>query len=60
MRPEIDRYLSKNKTKGLDDLLIKKWDVLISCSGTIGNVGLASDTFAGIALSQDAIQLTSP
>lgn len=30
---------------------------LISCSGTIGNVALASDTFAGKALSQDAIRL---
>lgn len=59
MRPEIDRYLSKAHTKRLADLLIKKWDVLISCSGTIGNVGLGSDTFAGMALSQHAIRLIS-
>lgn len=59
MRPEIDRYLSKAISKRLDDLLIQKWDVLISCSGTIGNVGLGSDTFAGMALSQDAIRLRS-
>lgn len=60
IRSEIDRYLSKAQTKRLDELLIKKWDVLISCSGTIGNVGLASDTFAGMALSQHAIRLIPP
>ncbi|MFA5180902.1 MAG: hypothetical protein WC405_06240 [Syntrophales bacterium] len=57
MRPEIGHYLSKVRTKRLDDLLIKKWDVLISRSGTIGNVGLASDIIAGLALSEDAIRL---
>jgi len=57
MRPEVHHYLSRNKTKGLDELLIKKWDVLISCSGTIGNVCLASDIFAGMALSQHVIRL---
>jgi type I restriction enzyme S subunit len=57
MRPEVEYYLSRKLTKGLDELIIKKWDVLISCSGTIGNVGLASSTFAGKALSQDAIRL---
>ena len=57
MRPEIEYYLSKKLTKHLDHLIIKKWDVLISCSGTIGNVGLASASFTGIALSQDAIRL---
>lgn len=57
MRPDIEYYLSKKLTKRLDHLVIKKWDVLISCSGTIGNVGLASGSFAGTALSQDAIRL---
>ncbi len=57
MRPNVESYLSKKLTKRLDDLIIKKWDVLISCSGTIGNVGLASASFAGTALSQDAIRL---
>jgi type I restriction enzyme S subunit len=37
--------------------LIKQWDVLISCSGTIGNVGFAGKTFADLALSQDAIRV---
>lgn len=57
MKPNIEYYLSKKLTKNLDHLIIKKWDVLISCSGTIGNVGLASASLAGTALSQDAIRL---
>jgi len=57
MKPNIEYYLSEKLTKNLDHLTIKKWDVLISCSGTIGNVGLASGSFAGAALSQDAIRL---
>lgn len=57
LKPRIDHYLSCKHTKNLDQLLIQKWDVLISCSGTVGNIGLASETFAGKALSQDAIRL---
>ena len=57
LRPRIENYLSRKYTKNLGKLLIQKWDVLISCSGTIGNIGLASETFAGKALSQHAIRL---
>ena len=60
MRPDIDRFLSRTLTKDLDRLLVRKWDVLISCSGTIGNVALAGDTVAGMALSQHAIRLRAP
>lgn len=57
LRPRIENYLSRKYTKNLDKLLIQKWDVLISCSGTIGNISLASERFAGKALSQHAIRL---
>jgi type I restriction enzyme, S subunit len=57
LRPRIENYLSRKHTKNLDKLLIQKWDVLISCSGTIGNISLASERFAGKALSQHAIRL---
>ena len=57
LKPQIENYLSRNHTKNIGRLLIQKWDVLISCSGTIGNIGLASDTFTGKTLSQDAIRL---
>ncbi|MEB3125059.1 MAG: restriction endonuclease subunit S [Synechococcales bacterium] len=57
LRPRIIGYLSRKLTQNLEKLLIKKWDILISCSGTIGNIALASDIFTGKALSQDAIRL---
>lgn len=57
LRPNTNRYLSRTHTPNLEKLLIKKWDILISCSGTIGNIGLASELFTGKALSQDPIRL---
>ena len=57
LRPRIENYLSRKHTKNLDKLLIQKWDVLISRSGTIGNISLAGDTFSGKALSEHAIRL---
>ncbi len=59
LRPEIDRFLSKKHTSRLNELLVKKCDILISCSGTIGNVGLANKTLEDKALSQHAIRLRS-
>lgn len=59
LRPERGRYLSKKHTKRLSELKIKPWDVLVSCSGTIGNVGLASPRMAEWTLSQDAIRITA-
>lgn len=60
LRPERGRYLSRKHTKRLNDLRIKPWDVLVSCSGTIGNVSLASPRMGEWALSQDAIRIAAP
>lgn len=57
LRPKPDKFLSRKITKNIDDLLIDHHDILISCSGTIGNVALAGTTIAGMALSQHAIKL---
>ncbi len=57
LRPRLKGYLSKKLTKRLDELIIQNWDILISCSGTIGNIALAADNLTGIALTQDAIRL---
>lgn len=57
LNPRFAGYLSRKLTRNLDKLYIKKWDVLISCSGTIGNIALASEMLAGKALSQDSIRL---
>ena len=60
MRPRIDHYISRRLTAKVENLTINKWDVLISRSGTIGNIALAGDTFVGKALSEDAIRLKAP
>ncbi len=41
----------------MEKLLICKNDVLVSCSGTIGNVGLAGRRLDGFALSQHSIRI---
>jgi len=56
-RPETSRYLSRKNIPDLEKLLIQKWDILISRSGAVGNVGLATEYFAGKALSEDTIRL---
>lgn len=57
VRPRVERWLSRKLTQRLDHLLIRRNDVLISCSGSIGNVGFAGRRMAGMALSQDAIRV---
>lgn len=57
LRPETDRYLSCKHTRNLNMLSVQKWDVLISRSGTIGNIALATDAFIGKAISEDVIRL---
>jgi type I restriction enzyme S subunit len=56
MRPEIQHYISRKLTKNINRLLVKKWEILISRSGTIGNIGLAGATMEGSAMSEDAIR----
>lgn len=58
LRPERGNYLSL-KTPRLSELKVQPWDVLISCSGTIGNVSLASPRMAEWAVSQHVIRLTA-
>jgi type I restriction enzyme S subunit len=57
LRPELKGYLSKKLTKKIDEFIIREWDVLISRSGTVGNIGFAGARLAGVALSEDAMRL---
>ena len=57
LRPTTNNFVSKNYTLKLDRLFPEKWDVLLSRSGTIGNIGLATETFLGKALSEHVIRL---
>lgn len=59
LRPERGNYLSRKHTPKLSQLIIQPWTVLVSRSGTIGNVSLASPRMAGWALSEHAIRITA-
>lgn len=58
LRPERGNYLSL-KTPRLEALKVKPWEVLVSCSGTIGNVSLASPRMSEWAVSQHVIRITA-
>lgn len=45
LQPKIDNFLSQEHTQNLETLFLQKWDILISRSGTIGDVGLATEAF---------------
>jgi type I restriction enzyme, S subunit len=59
IRPETDRFLSRKYTRNSAMLSVQKWDVLISRSGTIGNIALANEAFTGKAISEDVIRLSA-
>ncbi|AFY72313.1 type I restriction modification DNA specificity protein [Synechococcus sp. PCC 7502] len=59
VRPKTDRFLSRKYTRNSAMLSVQKWDVLISRSGTIGNIALANEAFTGKAISEDVIRLSA-
>lgn len=57
-RPRPSNYLSYKNTKNLDAYLVQEGTILISRSGTVGNVCLATKDIEGWAVSDDAIRVT--
>ncbi|MCI0563560.1 MAG: hypothetical protein MN733_34225 [Nitrososphaera sp.] len=57
LHPEPSNYISKKLTRAISKMLIERWDVLISRSGTIGNIGFAGSKLKGMALSEHALRL---
>jgi type I restriction enzyme S subunit len=57
-RPRTDKLVSIKHTHHLEALKVYEDDILISCSGTIGNVVLCTKDVDGWACSQDAIRVT--
>ncbi|MDR1246623.1 MAG: restriction endonuclease subunit S [Clostridiales Family XIII bacterium] len=55
--PEPDGYLSKNTRANLDTLRVRKGQILLSCSGTIGKVALVSKTLDNQIFSHDLIRM---
>ncbi len=57
MRPSDLKYLSRTRQKGLDRWIIRKGWVLITCSGTIGRIGLVSSYQDKWAASQHLLRI---
>ena len=55
--PAAQSHISRKLTSRSSELLIKEWDVLVSRSGTIGNIGFAGRRMANMALSEHALRL---
>lgn len=51
------KYISKRYSKNIDDLIIKKDWILVSCSGTIGNTAFTNQNFENVTASQHIMRV---
>lgn len=51
------RYISKIQARGLSYLILKKGWILVTCSGTLGNVTYTTKDFAGKLATHDLIRI---
>jgi type I restriction enzyme, S subunit len=59
MKPYNLKYLSKTNQRNLERWIIQKNWVLVTCSGTIGRIGLTSSRLDGWAASQHIMRIVS-
>jgi len=57
--PKPSLWISKQTKTNIDALKVKKNQVLISCSGTIGKCAIVGETLDGKILSHDLIRITT-
>lgn len=56
--PKPDGYLSKETDVDMDALRVHKGQILLTCSGTIGNVGLVANALDNQIFSHDLLRIT--
>ena len=56
-RPHPKNYISKALTRNLARLIVREGTILVSCSGSIGNVVICTSDLDGSAVSQHAIRV---
>ena len=56
-KPDPKNYISKALTRNLERLIVREGTILVSCSGTIGNMTLWTADLDGMAVSQHAIRV---
>jgi len=57
--PQPNLYISKLTSTDIERLKVKKGQILLTCSGTIGNVTLVSETLNNLIFSHDLIRITA-
>lgn len=57
INPKPEKFLSKHTKTDLDIWKLKKGEITLTCSGTIGNASYVSNTLAGKCFSQNMIRL---
>ncbi len=57
LRPVTNTFISRKQFQDAERLFPKRWDILVSRSGVIGNIGLVTESFLGKALSENIIRL---
>ena len=56
--PKADKYISKLTKCDIDELKLKERTLLLTRSGTIGNISLVSKTISGTVFSDDVIRVS--
>lgn len=57
LKPTYEGIISKEYTKDFEKYLVKKNTILVSCSGTIGNITLVDERLNNMAISQHALRV---
>lgn len=56
-KPKAKQFLSIKNTRNLSAYLVREGTILVSRSGTVGNVALVTEDMAGHAVSEDALRV---
>ena len=57
LHPKAEKYLPKRFCDSIPDWFVKSGEILLTCSGTIGNLSLVSKTLNGKCISQNLIRI---
>lgn len=58
-QPKAEKFLAKSFCEKISDWFVKKNEILLTCSGTIGNVSLVSRTLHNCCISQNLIRIVA-
>lgn len=58
-QPKAEKFLAKSFCEKISDWFVKENEILLTCSGTIGNVSLVSRTLHNCCISQNLIRIVA-